>query len=167
MVDAYVLSLISGHSDILELDIHPSPFGTFYGNNIAFASVAFGGGGTFVIVSDVGITGGEVNQTTFQNNQELLIAIAGKYLVTWALSGECAGANKHIEIAPGIGGVANLAGRNHFETGHANEEYTVAGTCILDLAAAATLSVMITNADDNAQVSVHHVNLTAVLVGGT
>jgi hypothetical protein len=141
------------------------PFGAFYGNNIGWTSTAFGGGGTFVIINTL-TTGAALNLTTFQNTQELLINKTGKYLVTWALSGEIAGANKHIEAAPGVNGTANVAGRNHVETGHANEEYAMSGTAILSLNATNTLSLMITNTDNNTQITVHHVNLTAVQIGG-
>lgn len=141
------------------------PFGAMYGNNIEWTSVAFGGGGTFVIIDT--LTGGEVNNTTFQNTQELLIATEGRYLINWSLSAEVAVANKHIEIGIGVNGTANVAGRQHIELPSANKEEGVSGTAILDLAATNTISLMITNLDDNTQVEVHHVNLTLTHIGGT
>lgn len=145
---------------------HGLRYGSFYGNNIGFRSVAFGGGGTYVIVSDANITGGRVNDTTFQNDQELLIAVAGDYSVVWDMSAEAAGVNKHVEAGLGIGGAIQAPGRNHIETKFANEEEAFGGNTILALVAGDTLSVMITNEDDNTQVTVHHINLTATLIGG-
>ncbi|MCK5606108.1 hypothetical protein KAR91_29690, partial [Candidatus Pacearchaeota archaeon] len=147
----------------LTMDNH----GSFYGNNIAWTSVAFGGGGTFVIISDANIVAGDVDDTAFQNNQELLIGTAGKYLINWNISVEASGANKHIEAGIGVDGTCNAAGRMHMETKTANEEDAFGGTAILDLAATNTISIMITNVDDNTQLEVHHVNLTVVKIGET
>lgn len=143
-------------------------YGSFWGNDIAFTSSAFGGGGTFVIVSDAGITGGETDNTSFQNNQELLIAAnrGGRYKITWSIDAEVAAANKHVEAGIGINGTIQNPGRNHFEAAGANNEYALCGSAILNLAATNTVSVMVTNADGNDQVTVEHVNLSIMQIGG-
>ena len=156
---------IKGGDLIFEDDGSGLPYGGFYGNNISWSSTQFGGGGTFVIINT--LTGGEVNKTTFQNTQELLIATAGRYLVTWALTAEGQQRDNHIEAGIGINGVCNVAGRNHVHISQSNKEQAMSGTAILDLAATNTLSVMITNVESDNITTVEHVTLTAVHIGGT
>ncbi len=141
------------------------PYGGMYGNNIGWTSVAFGGGGTFVIINT--LSGGEVNETTFQNTQELLIAKAGRYLINWSCSVEALGADKHAEAGIGVNGTVNIAGREHIHIGSANKEDSMSGTAILDLAATNTIALMITNVDDDTQLTVEHASLTVVHIGGT
>ncbi len=141
------------------------PYGAFYGNNIGWTSTAFGGGGAFIIVNTL-TASANLNLTTFQNTQELLITKTGKYLVTWSLSVEANGADKHAEAGLGINGTANIEGRQHIHLSSSNKEDSMSGTAILSLTATNTLSLMITNIDDNTQLTVEHVNLSAVMVGG-
>lgn len=140
-------------------------FGNFWGNDIAWGN---GGpaGGTFTIISDSDITAGELRGTTFQNDQELLIGQAGRYHVTYAVSGEVAGTGKHIETGIGIDGTVTAAGRIHVHAANPNAEHAMGGTAILDLAAAEKVSVMIANNDDTAAITVQHVLLTIVQIGG-
>jgi hypothetical protein len=92
------------------------------------------------------------------------------YLVNYSLSFEDDTVNDHIEVGIEVSGSgsANAAGQNHTESKFANEEEGIGGTCILDLAASATIEVAIRTTDNNTPtISVQHVNLTCVLVGGT
>lgn len=149
-------------------------FGSFWGNEIGWTSVAFGGGGTFVVISDAAITAGQTHNTTFQGNQELDIGAAGEgmYLVTYSMSAKATGANKHIVSAIGVdpAGVGAPAaqndGRNHVVS-VGNAEFALAGDAILDLSNDSEVMLMITNETDNTQVTVEHVNLTIVQIGGT
>lgn len=144
-------------------------FGSFWGNNIAF--VTAGGTGTFSVISDADITVGQTNGTTFQNNQELDIgAFLGMYLVNYSVTAKGTGANKHLVTAIGVdsgaGDVAQNDGRSHAIT-LGSAELAMGGTAILDLSATDEVSVMITNETDNTNITIEHVSLSIVQVGGT
>jgi len=144
--------------------------GSFWGNEIGF--VAAGGGGTYFEISDADITVGQTNLTTFQNNKELAVSIAGVYKVDWSMSVKASGANKHIVggIGVDVGGAGALViqndGRNHaVSTG--NAEFAVSGAALLDLPASSEVGLMATNETDNTNVTVEHVSLSMIQVGGT
>lgn len=147
------------------------PYGSFWGNELGFVSA--GGTGTFFEISDASITVGQTNLTTFQNNQELAVAKAGVYQVVWSMSVKATGANKHIVGGIGVdvpGGADALViqndGRNHaVSTG--NAEFGIAGTAILDLAASSEVGLMATNETDGTNVTVEHVSLSIIQIGGT
>lgn len=145
-------------------------FGSFYGNDLADVTLGTAFAGGFVIVSDASISAGQVNNTTFQNNQELLIATAGMYLVNYSVSVE-AGVNQHVVTAIGVGGAAQNDGQSHTVLAAGASESAVSGTAILDLAATSTVSIMIDNESGNAtpvnDVTVEHLSLTLVQIGGT
>lgn len=143
-------------------------FGSFWGNEIAF--VTAGGTGAFSIISDADITVGQTNNTTFQNNQELAVGFAGMYLVNYSVTAKGTGANKHLVAAIGVdsggGDVAQSDGRSHAIT-LGSAELAISGTAILDLSTNDEVSIMITNETDNTNVTVEHVSLSTVQVGGT
>jgi hypothetical protein len=145
--------------------------GSFWGNEIAF--VTAGGTGTYSDVTDADITAGQTHNTTFQNNQELDIgAYAGMYLVNWSMSVKGTGANKHIVGGIGVdaGGTGTLViqndGRNHAMS-VGTGEFGISGTAILDLSANSEVGLMVTNETDNTNVTVEHVSLSIVQIGGT
>jgi len=146
------------------------PYGSFWGNEIAFVSA--GGTGTFFEIVDANITVGQTNLATFQNNKELAVTKAGVYHVVWSMSVKATGANKHIVGGIGVdaGGAGALTiqndGASHaVSTG--NAEFSIAGTAILDLSASSEVGLMATNETDNTNVTVEHVTLSVVQVGGT
>lgn len=151
------------------------PFGCFNGNNIAF-TVA-GGTGTFKEVFDGDITTGQLHNVTHNTTDENTLDIgtfAGMYLVNWSMALQAdGGAGKHVEGAIGVdagGGngslTANAAGRSHIETS-GNNENSISGTAILDLSANSEVGVMVTNEDDDTNITVQHINLSIVMIGGT
>lgn len=148
------------------------PFGSFWGNDIAF-TVA-GGTGTFKEVVDADITVGQTHNTTFQNDKEIAVSIEGMYLVTWSMSLEAdSGAGKHLVGAIGVdvpGGADVLVAQNDgmahvFSVG--NAENAMGGTAILDLVAGSEVGLMVTIENDDTDVTVQHVNLSLVQIGGT
>ena len=140
-------------------------FGSFYGNELDWEN---GGptAGVFTVISDADTVVGELSGVTFQNDQELLIATAGKYIVTYSLALTVAGAGKHVESAIGLEGVALEPGRTHVNPQNANVTHALAGVAVLDLAAAEKVSVMVTNETDTSVITVEHVNLAVVQIGG-
>ncbi len=146
------------------------PFGSFWGNDIA--DVIPGGTGSFTTISDGDITVGQTHLTAFQNNREIDVTNAGMYKVDWSMSVKATGANKHIVggIGVDVGGAGVLViqndGQNHsVSTG--NAEFGISGTAILDLSASSEVGLMVTNESDNSNVTVEHVALSVVQVGGT
>lgn len=146
------------------------PYGSFWGNDIAFVSA--GGTGTYFEIADGDITVGQTNLTTFQNNKELAVTKEGVYKVDWSMSVKGTGANKHIVggIGVDVGGAGALViqndGRNHsVSTG--NAEFALSGTAILDLSASSEVGLMATNETDGTNVTVEHVTMSIIQVGGT
>lgn len=146
------------------------PYGSFWGNDIAFVSA--GGSGAFFEISDANITVGQTNLTTFQNNKEIAVTKAGVYKVMWSMSVKATGANKHIVGGIGVdaGGAGALTiqndGRNHsVSTG--NAEFGLAGGALLDLSASSEVGLMATNETDGTNVTVEHVTLVIDMDGGT
>lgn len=150
------------------------PFGSFWGNEIGWSSVAFGGGGTWVEIAGAGITAGQLHNVVYQGDKELDIgATAGMYLVNYSITLSANAANKHILGGIGVdaGGAGALTvvadGQSHIDTRGAGNEATLGGTAILDLSANSEVGLMVTNEDDNTQVDVQHLSLTIVQIGGT
>ena len=150
-------------------------FGSFYGNNIGF-TVA-GGTGSFSAVFDGDITTGQLLNITHNAAGENTLDIgvyAGMYQIIWSMALEAVGgAGKHIEAAIGVdagGGAgnltANVAGRSHIHTQGVNEN-SIGCNALLDLSANSEVGVMVTNVDDNTNITVHHICLSMVQIGGT
>lgn len=150
-------------------------YGSLYGNDIGF-TVA-GGTGSFSAVVDGDITTGQLHNVTHNSAGENTLDIgtyAGRYKVDWALSLQAdGGAAKHIEGGIGVdadGTAGSLTiqnpGRQHIESVGTGEN-CMSGTAILDLAANAEVGLMVTNIDDNTNITVEHINLTIVQIGGT
>lgn len=149
-------------------------FGSFWGNEIGF--VVAGGTGTYQDIFDGDITTGQLHNVTHNTTDENTLDIgtfAGMYLVNWSMSVKATGANKHIIGAIGIdagGGADSLTaqndGRNHVvSTG--NVEFGLSGTAILDLSANSEVGLMVTNETDGTNITVEHVSLSILQVGGT
>lgn len=66
-----------------------------------------------------------------------------------------------------VGGVAQNPGRAHRTVSNSTDKGNMAGTCILDLAASAQVSLYVTNETNTTDIDVEHANLTLVHVGGT
>ena len=115
------------------------PYGSFKGNEINWQQVA--AQTVWYTISDTDITAGQTNKTTFQNNQELEIAVAGKYNVYYYITAEISIAGKHIKTAIEINGTEQPDGQCHHHFGRANEEKSWSGGGILDLAVDDLVSV--------------------------
>jgi len=146
------------------------PYGSFYGNEIAFSSGALAAP-QYVIIADTDCVTGEVNEVTYTDaGTTLTISKAGRYKIDWAVSCEATSANVHV-----LGGimidsttVLQAAGRNHVETTIANRQLPMSGTAIIDCPnGTEVIGVGVGSDVDNITVVVDHVNLSIVMIGGT
>jgi len=144
-------------------------FGSCYGNHIGWAQ-ASAIQNTWYNISDASMVDGNLHNVAHDGSGKLTVTNAGMYLVTWSCCFEDDAANDHIEIGIEISGSgsANGAGQVHLENKFANEEEHSDSSCILDLAANATLEVAIRTTDAGTPtISVQAVNISALQVGGT
>ena len=144
-------------------------FGSIYGNNINWTQVA--AQNTWYNIVDATIADGKLNKVTHDGNGLLTVSEAGMYKIDYSLSLESNAQNKHIETGIEISssGAAEDAGTQHIHLPNvaaiANTEWAVSGTCILDLAAAATLEVAVRTTDvGTPTIKIDHINLTVVQI---
>lgn len=149
---------------ILSSDSSLLPYGSFKGNEINWQQVA--AQDVWYTVSDPLITVGTTHKMTFQNNQELKIAVAGFYLLNYYISVECSIAGKHVLTAPEVDGVELPMGKTHHEFGRANEEESWSGTAIINLTVNRLVSIGISTSDaGNPTLTVNHIGLTLTEIG--
>ncbi len=151
---------------ILSVDSSLLPYGSFKGNEIAWTQAA--APGVWYTVSDVGITAGPLHKMTFQNNQELLIAISGFYTASYYVTVECSIANKHVKTALEINGAQEALGQVHHEFGRANEEESWAPPGLMNLTVGDLVSIGISTPDAGGPtVTIDHVGLVISEIGRT
>jgi hypothetical protein len=144
------------------------PFGSCYGNEIAWTQ-ASAVQNTWYEISDADMANGQLHDVAHDGNGKLTVTYAGMYLCNYAISGETdAGAGTHIQCTFSVSGTETNDGMNHSETIGANSQIAMSGVAILDLAASATLEVSIRTTDAGTpDISVDHLNITCVQIGGT
>jgi hypothetical protein len=145
------------------------PYGSFYGNEIAWSSGALTAP-QYKQIADTDCNQGELNLVTYTDaGTTLTVTKAGRYLIQWAISAESNTANTHLLAGIMINSTTTLqaAGKNHVEPGRANSQYGLSGCAILDLAANDVIGVGVGSDVDNITITVDHVNLCIVMVGGT
>lgn len=145
------------------------PYGSFYGNEIADSLVV---NNSYIRIDDTDCVSGEVNLVTYSDSPTTLtISKAGRYLITWAISGEvsAAGAGQHV-----LGGIMidstsalQAAGQTHSEPTAAAKQITIAGTAIIDCPNGTEVIGVGAGSAANITITIDHVNLTITLVGGT
>lgn len=151
---------------ILSSDSSLLPYGSFKGNEIDWQQAA--AQGVWYTISDADISVGTAHKMTFQNNQELLIAVAGFYMGIYYVSVECSIAGKHVLTAPEVDGVELPMGKTHHEFGRANEEESWSAPFIANLIVGRKISVGISTDDPgNPTLTVNHVGLILVEIGRT
>lgn len=149
---------------ILSSDATLLPYGSFKGNEINWVQAA--AQNAWYTISDADISVGTVHKMTFQNNQELLIAVAGFYMGVYYVSVECSIANKHVLTAPEVDGVQLPMGMTHHEFGRAGEEETWSAPFIANLIVGRKISVGISTDDPgNPNLTVNHVGMTLIEIG--
>ena len=109
---------------------------------------------------------GFVNGMTFQNNQELKIATAGKYLTAWHMSFTRAsgGVAREAEGGVGISGTFSDICSAHRVIGAGNDVGNMSGVCIHNLSVDDTISLMIANEGGTEDIIVEHAGLTLKLL---
>lgn len=142
------------------------PYGSCYGNEIAWTQ-AVATTATWYLVSDTDMTDGELNNVTHDGSGKLTVSIAGRYLVNYGVDVSVDAANTHVVSGIAVNGTAVNAGQQHFHNMANNVESTLSSTAILSLAANDTVEVAVKHeAGGNQALSVDHLNLSIVQVGG-
>jgi len=145
------------------------PFGSCYGNHIGWTQ-ANAAQNTWYNVSDADMADGVLHNVAHDGSGKLTVTYAGMYLVAWSCCYENDTANDHVEVGIEVSGSgsANGAGQGHSENKFANEEEHLSSSCILDLAASATLEVAIRTTDAvTPDMAVQAINITCIQLGGT
>ncbi len=141
------------------------PYGSFWGNEIAWTQIA--AAGVWYTVSDPDITLGIQRKMTFQNNQEFKIQKAAAYHVYYQVSAEISIAGKHMETAPAINGTVQDDGRASRLVANRNEEGSWSGGAEFILAVDDLVSVQIRTVDaGNPTITVNHIGLTLFSIDG-
>ncbi len=142
-------------------------YGSFYSNTTAWSQAAVAE--TWYNIIDASIADGQLYKVTHDGNGKLTTTVAGIFLVNYSLTFQSNGANDHVEVGIEVtgSGSADANGQAHSESKFANQEEPIASTCILSLAANATLEVAIRTEDGGTTLSVQHINLTAYQIRGT
>ncbi len=142
------------------------PYGSFKGNGFLWQQAA--AQNTWYQISDVAITVGTVHKMTFQNNQELKIAVAGFYFMSYSLCLECSIGAKHTMTAILIDGVPLPVGMQHHQFGHANEEYPISAPSLANLIVNRLVGVGVMTPDvGNPTLTVKNVTLVIHEIGTT
>ena len=144
------------------------PYGSCYGNDIAWTQVA--ALNVVYNVSDADMVTGQLNLATHDGNGKLTVTKAGRYHCHYTATIKSSVAGKHIISGFEISGSGNMepAGRNHIDLVGAGNQLECSGNAILDLAAGATIEMAISSSDaGNPTVTVEHLNITCVQIGGT
>jgi hypothetical protein len=149
------------------------PFGDMYTNTTIAVTISIASTPTEVkdATSD-GFTAGELHKVTFPTGGDehyLAVDKAGRYLINWSISCAQNSPAAAIELEGGvmIGGSAQNPGRAHRTVANSTDKGNMGGTCILDLAANAQVSLYVSNETNTTNIDVDHANLTVMHVGGT
>lgn len=141
------------------------PYGSCYGNEIAWAQAA-AVQNTWYPISDADMTDGNLIQVTHDGSGKLTVATAGKYLVNWATSIDISNNNDHVQVGIIVDGTASAQGLNHAESAKANDHKSISGTAIIALTAGQTVQIGIRTTDSNTPtLGVDHLNITIVWLG--
>ena len=111
-----------------------------------------------------GLTGGATNGLTFQNSKELLVGVAGTYLITWSMS-LSAGNNDHLEGAVMINSAVAASTENAAHTPGSGDQIGVGGSGLVSLAVNDVIKLCVENETDTDDITVSHATLTAVRIG--
>jgi len=145
------------------------PFGSCYGNHIAWVQVN-AVQNTWYNISDADMNDGNLHNVTHDGSGELTVTEPGMFFVSYSCCFENDAANDHVEIGIEINGsgAADAAGQCHVENKFASEEEHVGSSAILDLADNSTIEVAIRTTDAGTPtITVHAVNLSVIHIGGT
>jgi hypothetical protein len=143
------------------------PYGSCYGNEINWTQ-ASAAQDTWYEVSDADMADGELNGVTHDGSGKLTVSVAGRYLINYTCSAEVSLPGKHVQSGISISGTEVAAGISHYNAASANEQFNTAGTAILDLAANATVEVSLRTTDTGTpDISVDHLNITVIMIGGS
>ena len=142
------------------------PFGSCAGDEIAFSQASMVQN-TWYPISDADIVDGQLNLITHDGSGKLTVTEPGKYMATYSVSIEMSGANNHAKLGFLVNGSIVTDGKLHVHFPNANEEFSITGNAILNLADNATVEVGVMNPDPGTPTAtVDHLNLTLVQVGG-
>ena len=107
-----------------------------------------------------GLTSGLVNGFTFQNSKELKCLNAGVYLIDWSMSLKVGTANQVLAGAITINSNVVDISENMNESTSANKNYSVSGTCIVNLAVNDLIRLCVENETAANDITVTHASLS-------
>jgi hypothetical protein len=150
-----------------EADGSGLPFGSAYGNDIAWAQ-ATAVQNTWYEVADADMTDGQLNLVTHDGNGKLTVSKAGRYFISYDIVATCSAAGKELQSGISVSGTENDAGLDHEIATNANAKEKLGSHAILDLAANATIEVSIRTTDAGTpDIAVEHLNIVLFMVGGS
>jgi hypothetical protein len=143
------------------------PYGSVWGNEIAWTQ-ASAAQDTWYEISDADMSDGQLNLVTHDGSGKLTVSKAGRYKVDFSASLEVSLPGKHIQAAISVSGTEQNDGICHFEAATANQQFHLASTAILDLAASATIEISVRTTDTGTpDISCDHLNISLFQLGGT
>lgn len=110
-----------------------------------------------------GLSGGEENRCTFQNDHEILIQKAGNYMITWSMS-IADGATNQVMGTIMVNGTEETAAAGHTTITTANKFHQISGNVIIALAEDDVVSMGVLNEDAASDIDIEHVTMSLVLV---
>lgn len=142
------------------------PYGGFYGDEIAW-SQANAAQNTWYTITSASIASTALNLVTHTSGV-ITIAKAGIYAVTHSESCSASVANQHILVGLSIDDATPLSrGRVHFDNLGVGDELSISAQTLVSITAGQTIRVKILTSDvSTPTLTVSHINLTAVMVGG-
>lgn len=158
LIKPYVLGWIR---EAIQLD--SAIYGTLYGDDVA-RSVTIASAGVYYEVGG-GLRGGACNGLKVQAGKEVLITMAGTYLVNWSMTAQCASANQYVEGAIMVNTAAREDTVSAAELPSANKKVSLGGTGLLALSVNDVVKLCVENETGTNAVVVDHANLSLVRVG--
>lgn len=120
---------------------------------------------TFVKIAS-GMTVGLLSGITFQNNSELVVGAAGRYLIQGQISCTSSTAAEEIELGVMVDGTVTPAITGHAEVsiGGITRPGSISVSGILNLAPGTILALAVANYSTTADITVQHCNFTVVRI---
>lgn len=126
--------------------------------------VAVAAANTWYEVTTAVTTGPNLYRVSFANSHELIVELAGRYLVNWSMAITTTQANDEIMGTFGVNNVAVDAGASHGTVKTGAAFVSVAGTGIVDLSAGDAISMFVDNESGIRNITFEHITCTLELL---
>lgn len=114
---------------------------------------------------DSGVTAGNSDGFTFQNNRELKCTVAGIYKISWSLGLNCPANNQEVEATVMINAVAQTRFAAHDNLPNLGSPESCSGSGIATLAVGDLVSLAVLNHTAINNITVSHLTCTITRVG--